>query len=79
VTANRTTFTFIFTATAAAALLIITGLIGYQLPAHLSLDVATWRGGSWADEVILSQVGLGVLLLAVAGVVAFRLNRRLSA
>jgi hypothetical protein len=74
-TPNRKTFTFIFTATLAAVFLIITGLIGYQPPAHLSLDAETWRRGTWADGVILSQIALGSVLLAVAGVVALRLNR----
>ena len=74
-TPNRKTFTFIFTATLAAVFLIITGLIGYQPPAHLSLDAETWRRGTWADGVILSHIALGSVLLAVAGVVALRLNR----
>jgi len=74
-TSNRKTFTFVFTATLAAVFLIITGLIGYQPPAHLSLDAGTWRRGTWADGVILSQIALGSGLLAVAGVVALRLNR----
>jgi hypothetical protein len=74
-TSKRKMFTFVFTATLAAAFLIITGLIGYEPPAHLSLDAATWRHGTWADGVILSQVALGSVLLAVAGVVAVRLNR----
>ncbi len=72
---NRKTFTFVFTATLAAVFLLLTGLIGYQPPAHLSLDADTWRRGTWADGIILSQVALGSVLLAVAGVVALRLNR----
>jgi quinol-cytochrome oxidoreductase complex cytochrome b subunit len=75
---NRSTFVFIFTATLAAVFLIVTGLIGYQPPAHLSLDAATWRLGVWTDEVILVQVALGVALLAAVGVVAVRVNRRLA-
>lgn len=75
---SRNTFVFIFTATLAAVFLIVTGLIGYQPPAHLSLDAATWRRGVWTEEVILSQVALGVVLLIAAGVVAVRVNRRLS-
>ena len=74
---SRKTFTFVFTATLAAVFLIITGLIGYQPPAHLSLDAATWRRGAWTGGVIVSQVSLGVVLLAVASVVAFSVNRRL--
>ena len=58
--------------------LIITGLFGYQPPAHLSLDAATWRRGTWADGVILSQIALGTVLLAVASIVAFRLNRTMK-
>ena len=74
-TADRRTYTFIFTATLAAVFLMVTGLIGYQPPAHLSLDAATWRRGTWSDEIILSQVALGTVLLAVAGIVARRFNR----
>jgi hypothetical protein len=72
---HRKTFTFIFTATLAAVFLIITGLIGYRPPAHLSLDADTWRRGTWDDGVILSQIALGSFLLALAGIVALRLNR----
>ena len=75
---NRNAFIFIFTTTLAAVFLIVTGLIGYQPPAHLSLDAATWRRGVWTDDVILGQVVLGVAMLAVAGVLAFRVNRRLT-
>jgi hypothetical protein len=73
----RNAFAFVFTAALAAVFLIVTGFIGYEPPAHLSLDPATWRRGAWGDEVILSQVGLGAVLLVAAGVVASRLNRRL--
>lgn len=74
-TSNRKTFTLIFTATLAAVFLLITGLIGYQPPAHLSFDADTWRRGTWGDGIIVSQIALGGVLLAVAGVVALRLNR----
>jgi hypothetical protein len=74
-TPNRRTYTFVFTATLAAVFLIVTGLIGYHPPARLSLDAASWRRGTWDDDVILGQVALGAVLLAVAGVVAWRLNR----
>jgi quinol-cytochrome oxidoreductase complex cytochrome b subunit len=75
---SRNTFVFIFTAMLAAVFLIVTGLIGYQPPAHLSLDAATWRRGVWTGAVILPQVALGVVLLAAAGYVAVRVNRRLA-
>ena len=74
-TSNRKTFTFIFTTALAALFLLVTGFIGYQPPAHLSLDADTWRHGTWGDGVIVSQIALGSVLLAVAGVVALRLNR----
>ena len=75
-TSNRNAFTCVFWATLAAVFLIITGLTGYQPPAHLSFDADdTWRRGTWAGGVILSQIALGSVLLAVAGVVALRLNR----
>ena len=75
---SRNTFIFIFTATLAAFSLIVTGLIGFQPPAHLSLDAATWRRGVWTHEIILSQVALGVVFLVVAGIAALHVNRRLS-
>ena len=75
---SRNMFVFIFTATLAAVFLIVTGLIGYQPPAHLSLDAATWRRGVWTEAVILPQVAVGVVLLAAAGYVAVRVNRRLA-
>ena len=78
-TSHRTMFTFVFTATLAAMFLIITGLIGYQPPAHLSLDATTWRRGTWADEVIPSQIALGSIFFVLAGLVAVRLNRRMKA
>jgi uncharacterized membrane protein (DUF485 family) len=75
---HRNAFAFVFTATLAAVFLIVTGLIGYAPPAHLSLDAATWRRGVWTGGVILSQVAVGSVLLVVAGLVALRVNRRLS-
>ena len=77
-TPSRNWFLFVFTMTLAGVFLIVTGLIGYDPPAHLSLDVGTWRRGEWTGEIILSQVALGVVFLAVAGVVAVRVNRRLA-
>lgn len=76
--AVRTVFGLVFTLTIAALVLIGTGLIGYYPPAHMSLDPATWRRGAWTGEVILGQVALGVVFLAVAGVVAVRVNRRIA-
>ena len=73
----RGTFGFIFTATLAAVFLVVTGLIGYAPPAQMSLDPATWRRGVWTDDVILSQVVLGILLLAAAAAVAVRVNRQM--
>jgi hydroxymethylglutaryl-CoA reductase len=77
-TPSRSTFVFVFTMTLAAVFLIVTGLIGYYPPAHLSLDAATWRRGEWTGEIIISQVALGVVFLALAAVVAVRVNRRLA-
>lgn len=74
----RNSFTFVFTVTLLAVFLIVTGLIGYDPPAQMSLDAATWRRGEWTGEIIRSQVALGVALLALAGVVAVRVNRRLT-
>ena len=68
---------FIFTASMVAVVLILTGLIGYQLPAELSLDAATWRRGVWTGEVILTQVGPGMVLLAASCYAAVHLTRRL--
>jgi hypothetical protein len=78
VAAVRNAFGFVFALTAAAAFLIVTGLIGYDPPAHMSLDAATWRRGQWTGEIIPSQVALGIAFLAVAAVVAVRVNRRLQ-
>jgi hypothetical protein len=75
---RRNAFTFVFTMTLAAVFLIVTGLIGYYPPAHMSLDAATWRRGAWTGEMNLSQVALGAVFLVVAGVVAVRVNRRLA-
>jgi hypothetical protein len=75
---NRSQFALVFTATFAAVFLIVTGLIGYQPPAHLSLDAATWRRGVWANHVIVGQVALGAAFLTIAVAMALRLNRRLK-
>ena len=74
----RSAFGFVFTMTLAAVFLIITGLIGYEPPAQLSLDAATWRRGTWTDQIVLRQVGLGVVLLIAAGIVTLRINRRFT-
>jgi hypothetical protein len=73
----RNAFTFVFTMTLAAIFFIVTGLIGYQPPAHLSLDASTWRNGTWSDEVVVPQVAIGIVLLTAAGIVGRRINRRL--
>ena len=64
---RRNAFAFVFTMTLAAVLLIVTGLIGYYPPAHMSLDAATWRRGTWTGEIIVSQVALGAVFLALPG------------
>ena len=75
--AIRNAFGFVFTMTLAAVFLIVTGLIGYYPPAHMSLDAATWRG-TWTGEILMRQVGLGIVLLVAAGIVALRINKRLA-
>ncbi len=75
----RNVFGLVFTLTLVAVFLIITGLMGYEPPAQLSLDAATWRRGTWTDQVVVRQVGLGIALLAAAGVLTHRINRRLVA
>lgn len=74
---RRNLFTLVFTLSLAALFLIVTGLIGFQPPAQLSLDASTWRRGTWTGEIIVGQVALGGALLGVAGIVARRINRRL--
>ena len=76
--AVRNAFGFVFTMTVAAVFLIVTGLMGYSPPGHMSLDAATWRRGQWTGEIILSQVALGIAFLAVAAVAAVRVNRRIA-
>lgn len=76
--ANRSAFSFVFMMTLAAVFLIVTGLIGYYPPGHMTLDAATWRRGTWTDGIIVSQVVLGVACLAAAAVVARRINRQLT-
>jgi hypothetical protein len=76
--AQRGAFSFVFMMTLAAVFLIVTGLIGYYPPGHTTLDAATWRRGTWTDEIILSQVGAGAACLAAAVAVARRINRRLA-
>jgi hypothetical protein len=76
--AVRNVFGLVFTLTIGAILLIGTGLMGYNPPAHMSLDPATWRRGEWTGEIILRQVALGISFLAVAAGVAARVNKRLG-
>ena len=75
----RNPYGLVFTLTLVAVFLIVTGLIGYEPPAHLSLDGATWRRGTWTDQIVLRQVGLGVVFLIAAGILTLRINRRLAA
>jgi len=74
----RSAFGLVFTLTLAAVFLIVTGLMGYEPPAQLSLDAATWRRGTWTDQIVLRQVGIGIVLLIAAGIVTLRINRRLT-
>ena len=77
-TSNRSPFAFVFAAALAAIFLLVTGSIGYGPPAHMSLDPATWRRGTWTDGVILSQIAFGAVLLLAAVTAAVRINRRLG-
>lgn len=68
----RNTFGLVFMLAVVGAVLTIAGLIGFQPPAHLSLDPATWTRGSWHDDILVRQVGLGVALLIAAGLIVRR-------
>jgi hypothetical protein len=59
----RNMFGLAFSAGAAAILLIVTGLVGWQPPANLNLAEASWRRGVWTGGVIWSQVVLGIVFL----------------
>jgi hypothetical protein len=74
----RNAFGFVFMMALAGIFLVVTGLVGYYPPGHLSLDAATWRRGTWTGEIILGQVALGIAFLIAAAVVARRINRRLA-
>ena len=74
----RNAFSFVFMMTLAGVFLVVTGLVGYYPPGHMSLDAATWRRGTWTGEIIVGQVALGMSFLAVAALVARRINRRLA-
>ena len=74
----RSAFGLVFMMTLAAVFLIVTGLLGYEPPGHLSLDPATWRRGVLTDQIVWRQLGLGLVLLIAAGLVALRINRRLT-
>ena len=76
---NRNMFGLAFTAGTAAIFLIVTGMIGWQPPANLNLQDASWRRGAWAGEIIWSQVALGLVFLLGAGFAVNRANRRISA
>jgi hypothetical protein len=73
----RNVFHLVFALTIAAVVLIVTGLIGYDPPARLSLGAPAF-GGTWSDHILFRQVGLGIVFLVVAGIVALRINRRLA-
>jgi hypothetical protein len=73
----RSAFGFVFTATLVAVFLIVTGLMGFEPPAQISLDSSMWRLGTWSDGIVVRQVALGVALLIAAGLVTLRINRRL--
>ena len=70
----RSAFGLVFMMTLAAVFLIVTGLLGYEPPAPLSLDPATWRRGALTDQIVWRQLGLGLVLLIAAGLVALRVN-----
>ena len=74
----RNAFGLVFVMTLAAVFLIVTGLLGSEPPAHLSLDPATWRRGTLTDQIVWRQIGLGLVLLIAAGFVTLRINRRLA-
>jgi hypothetical protein len=75
----RNVYGLVFTLTLVAVFMIVTGLMGWDPPALLSLDAATWRRGTWSDQILLRQVGLGLVLLVAAGLMTLRINRRLAA
>jgi hypothetical protein len=72
----RNAFGLVFMMTLVGTVLVTAGLVGYEPPAHTSLDPATWRRGTWSDQIVVRQVGLGAGLLIAAGLLAFRINRR---
>jgi hypothetical protein len=71
----RNTVGLMFMLTLVGSVLVVTGLMGFQPPAHMTLDPATWTTGTWSDGVLLRQVGVGVGLLIAAGLVMLRINR----
>lgn len=73
----RNAFHLVFILTIAAVVLIVTGLIGYDPPARLTLSAPAF-GGTWSDQILFWQVGLGMMFLTVAVIVALRINRRLA-
>ena len=73
----RNAFHVVFILTIAAVVLIVTGLIGYEPSARFSLAAPAF-GGTWSDQILFRQVGLGIVFLIVAAIVALRINRRLA-
>ena len=59
---NRSPLWLAFSTTAAAALFLVAGAIGYTLSKHARF----FDGTSWSDGVIWWQVGVGLALLPLA-------------
>ena len=59
---SRSPLWFGFTATAAAALFVGAGLIGFNLDRHSSFA----RGGPWSDGIIWWEVLTGLVFVAIA-------------
>ncbi len=73
----RNHFGLVFVMMLAAIFLIVTGLLGYEPPPHLSLDPATWRRGTLTGHIEWRQIWLGVVFLLASGLVSLRINRGL--
>ncbi len=74
----RNTFGLVFMLALVGGVLAITGLMGYEPPAHASLDPATWVTGTWSGQILVRQIGVGAGLLTAAWVLAARINRGLA-
>ena len=74
----RSPFGFVFTVATAAIFLILTGLAGYDPPAHWSLDPMSWGRGTWFNHILWSHVAIGLALMGAAAIVARRINRRID-